>query len=677
MTKRLIPLFPFPAIVGQEDLKLGLLLNAINPKIGGVLLKGEKGSVKSTAVRAMCDILPEIEVIDKCPFSLSPSEAKIFCPICNLCNEKKHVIKRNVKIVTLPLNATEDMIIGGIDFEKTVQSGKKCISPGIFAKVHQGILYIDEVNLLDDHLIDIILSVAESKVNIIEREGISFRHPSNFILIGTMNPEEGEIRPHFLDRFGFCINITGEKDKEKRALIMRRKIEFDTNYQRFYTEYSKEILNIKKQIVQAKKLLSNVRISSKLRALIAQMCIQSNVPGHRADIIIEQGAKAMAALLGHREVREEDILKIAPFVLSHRQRDISSPPSNNKEKGEKERETHHAQKPMDKKGKKDFSNKNLSKNRHKSHNSSNTHTSENKEDESKSQGSINTQVVEKIFDIGETFKVKPFSVPKDTKFRRGSGRRSISRIIGFQGRYVKNRFPKGVQDVALDATLRAAAPYQKYRKKTCAVVIEPQDIRQKIRERKIGNFLLFLVDASGSMGAQARMETTKGAIMSLLLDAYQRRDKVAMVKFNKKDANVILPPTSSVEMAAKFLAKLPVGGKTPLSAGLLKAQQLLRSQFIRDPNLRPLVILITDGRCNVSLYKDKPVEECLRICHHLGRNKQVKYIVIDTEKKGLISFGLAYKIARALGGIYVKIEDLKTDTLIELVKNNFVMEERR
>ena len=278
--------------------------------------------------------------------------------------------------------------------------------------------------------------------------------------------------------------------------------------------------------------------------------------------------------------------------------------------------------------------------------------------------------LEQIFEVGETFKVKKFASPKDRVVRRGSGRRSRTRISQKQGRYVKSVMGRNQDDVALDATLRAAAPYQLRRKNgnDLAVILQPEDIRGKVREKRIGNFLLFVVDASGSMGARGRMAASKGAIMSLLLDAYQKRDRVAMVSFRRDGAVVNLPPTSSIELAAHLLQEMPVGGRTPLSAGLAKSHEVLRNYLLREPTARPITIVITDGKSNVALGENKPLDEALALADRLSLDERIRFIVVDTEAKGLVTFGLAQKLAGAMKAQYFKIEDLKADTLLNIVK---------
>jgi len=680
------PLFyPFPAIVGQEELKLSLLLNAINPATCGVLIRGEKGTAKSTAVRALAALLPEIEVVDGCLFSLSPAEAVGRCKSCRLCERLGGTHLRPVRVVTLPLNATEDRVTGGIDFEKTTREGRRAIQPGLLALTHRGILYVDEVNLLDDHLVDVILGAAAAGINRIEREGVSFAHPARFILAGTMNPEEGDLRPQLLDRFGLCVEVKAETSRKARVLTMEQRETFDAAPSAFIERFAAATMALAQRIDHARHLLPKVHMPGRLRALITEMCTEARVAGHRADLIIEQAARALAAFSERTEVEEEDILRVAPLALRHRQREPGPPPPSPPSEEEKQHEhpdhSHDQEPPPDEENEKGDQEDQEPNNEDQpgqqgeqpadsrpGQDTGGAGSSGTPDDSKEPQKPVNPDAREKVFAVGATFKVKPFTVPKDRIFRRGSGRRSRSRISGLQGRYVKSTLPRGAKDVALDATLRAAAPHQRQRQSTCAIALRPEDIREKVRERRIGNFLLFVVDASGSMGARGRMAATKGAIMSLLLDAYQKRDKVAMISFNKAEAWLNLPPTSSIDMAARLLAEMPVGGRTPLNAALVKADEILRAQLVRDPTSRPIVVLITDGRSNVALGSGRPIDESLELARRLAREERVRFILVDTEEQGLIRFNLAARIAAALNARYFQTDDLKADTLRELIK---------
>ncbi|MFH2057992.1 MAG: putative cobaltochelatase [Pseudomonadota bacterium] len=688
-------IFSFSAIVGQDRLKLALILNAVNPRIGGVLIRGEKGTAKSTTVRALASLLPLILVNKGCAWSCNPDDRENLCHDCQK-KSKQDVIELQTRVVTLPLNATEDRVAGGIDFGLAVKSGVRSLQAGLLARAHRGILYVDEVNLLDDHIVDIILDASGSGKNRIEREGISFCHNSDFILVGTMNPEEGELRPQLLDRFGLCVEVTSEKDIEKRILLMLRKESFDADPEGFSNQYQADNVVLSDQITKAVNLLKDVQFPDSLRAFVANLCAQNNVAGHRADLVIEQAARAFAAFHGKAEAGMDEVKQVAWLALAHRKRELSPAPppppppdhshDNNNEpeenKDQTEKETPESPEPNEQEQEeKDQDGHALNKQDQGEQEQDGQESEEeqpapdpepqgeNKEPENKEQDK--KDVLEKIFEIGETFKVKKIISPKDQIFRRGSGKRSRSRTAAKQGRYVKSTTPKGSHDIAFDATLRAAAPFQIQRKNNnshMAVILKDQDIREKIREKRMGNFLLFIVDASASMGARGRMKASKGAIMSLLLDAYQKRDKVAMVTFRKEEAFVNLPPTSSVELAGKLLEEMPVGGKTPLSSGLVKGFELLRNHLLREPEARPIAIIITDGRGNVALGAQNPFQEAMNIAEKMALEHRIQFIVVDSESGGAVSFGLAQKLAANLNAEYCKIQDLKVNQLIDIAR---------
>ncbi len=667
--------YPFAAIYGQDEMKQALLMVAVNPRIGGVLIRGEKGTAKSTAVRGLAALLPEIEVVTDCPLACSPDEAPFQCSRCSLCPADQGINRRPVRVVTLPLNATEDRVAGGMDIDQTIRNGQRTIQPGLLARSHRGILYVDEINLLDDHLVDVILGAAASGENRIEREGISFFHPARFILVGTMNPEEGELRPQLLDRFGLCVEVKGVDDRDLRVQTMVQREVFDTNPEECIREFEAESKELARQLYTSRSLLRKVCLSGRLRALISELCLEASVAGHRADLVIEQAARARAALQERIEVEEEDILQVAPLALRHRQRDPAPPPPPPQEKSHEHHS--HSEQQHDHQdgqaGEQEEKQKPLqAPDRSDDAFSEAPSGGGTPDDGQEPQQKPDQNVMERVFEVGATFKVKQLTAGKDRVFRRGSGRRSRSRVNGLQGRYVKSTLPRGTKDVALDATLRAAAPHQRHRKSNSgsAIALRSEDIREKVRERRIGNFLLFVVDASGSMGARGRMAATKGAIMSLLLDAYQKRDKVVMISFSKTEARLNLPPTSSIDMAARVLAEMPVGGRTPLSTALLKTHELLNSYLVRDPTSRPIVILITDGRCNVALAQGKPIDESLALAGKLARDERNRFVLIDTEEKGLIHFDLAVRIAEAMQARYFQTDDLQTDTLLDIIKGD-------
>ncbi|MDI6606160.1 MAG: magnesium chelatase subunit D family protein [Candidatus Omnitrophota bacterium] len=613
--------FPFCAIVGQEAMKEALLLNIVDPSIGGVLLRGKKGSAKSTASRALQSIL---------------GSGTPFC--------------------TLPLSATEDMVVGSIDFEEALRSGAKKFFPGILAKVHTGILYIDEVNLLNNHLAELLLDVCASGVNRVEREGVSYIHASRFCLIGTMNPEEGEVSPQLLDRFGLSVAVDNEQDVLNRVEIIKRREEFDRDRKRFILRFQDEEGKIREAVVKARAQVKDVFITEQQKQLIAEIVTKNNCAGHRADILIGKTARAIAALGGRLKVDIADIQKAGRYVLPHRLREQNEPPGkqNNPQRNDAPKED-------------------TPKNNHNhGDNQPQGADKDNKPSPAPKMKKLPSPArPEMTFEVGETFSVKRINCAKDRIFRKGSGRRSRTKTKQKLGRYVRSVIKKETSDIALDATIRAAAVQQKQRRGTAGVgslgmIIREEDIRSKQREKKTGNFILFVVDASGSMGAYRRMVETKGAIMSLLLDAYQKRDKVGMIAFRKDKAECLLAPTSSVDLAARKLKELPVGGKTPLASAFALAYETLRAAFFKDKTIRPIVVIITDGKANVSCSSGDPVQEALGYSLRIADEIAAKYVVIDTEPPGVVTLGLARQIAVCLNAEYYRLPDIRSEELFKI-----------
>jgi len=594
--------YPFSAIVGQEQMKLALILNAINPNLGGVLIRGHKGTAKSTAARALANLLPEIEVVKDCPFNCNPHQGNEMCVECTRrieSGEELPIVKRKMEVIELPLGATEDRVVGTLDIEHAIKKGEKIFEPGILASAHRGILYVDEVNLLDDHLVDVLLDSAAMGVNTVEREGVSFSHPARFILIGTMNPEEGELRPQLLDRFGLCVEVEGIADTEARIEVVQRCTQFEKDPHSFEKQWEEEQEKLCQLIIHAKELFLMVSYDEDVLRLIANIAIEMGVHGHRADIFMLKVAQTIAAYHRRSQVTEEDVREAAELVLCHRmRRKPFHEPKVDKERLEKSIQKHKKQSQIT---------------NHKSQEQKPDNSNSKRENQEQSQ-QPNSQS-EVTFDTGNPHLVKKLSIPKEPQVKMGSGRRSKARSDTKSGRYVGSKFPKGkTDDIAFDATLRAAAPYQRQRKNgRAAVAIEPQDIRQKVREKKIGNTIMFVVDSSGSMGVNRRMVETKTAILSLLVDAYQKRDRVGLVSFKQDKAEVLLYPTSSVELAKKQLEELPTGGKTPLSKGLLKGYEVLRNELNKDKKIKPLLVIISDGKANVSINENSnPFNEAFR-----------------------------------------------------------------
>lgn len=651
--------FPFCAVLGQENMKRALLLNVVNPKIGGVLLSGEKGTAKSTVVRALAALL------------------------------------ENVSVVELPLNATEDRVVGSIDIQAAVQDGACRFEPGILMAADQNFLYIDEVNLLSDYIVNSLLEAAASGINRVEREGISYTHTSRFYLVGSMNPEEGKLRPQFLDRFGLYVKVEGIRDAGERARIIRRQLEYEKDPEGFVQNFEEEQRALKEKLARAKERLTHVTITEAAMKLAALLSEKAGCAGARAELTIVETGRAMAALDGRTTVNLEDIKQAAQFALPHRARKIEKAETGQETEssGEdaasgKEEESEQSQKnssgneaePAQKKNnvpenKTELEQKeknSLSEDAEKPDGTAYSDEIDRRvpEKESEKSGEHPDAVLEEeIQKIGQTFEVKNWTGEMAfPAVRNGSGRRSIVHTSSVMGRYVRADFPKGkLWDIAFDATMRAAAPHQKQRTHSnMALVVQKEDIRTKLRERRVGNTILFLVDASGSMGANRRMSAVKGAICSLLNDAYQKRDRVGMIAFRKKSAELILDITRSVELAKKKLELLPTGGRTPLSAGLFLARQVLCSQLQKDPDCLPILVVLSDGRANAAQGTGNPLKEAFREAAKL-RGDGIRCIVVDTEE-GFLRLGLAAELAKELRADYYKIEDLSSDFLTRIVR---------
>jgi len=694
-------ILPFTAIVGQEKMKKSLILNAINPRIGGVLIRGEKGTAKSTAVRALAELLPEIEMVNGCPFNCNPYDEREMCDLCyakKTNGEDLKVAKRRMWVVDLPLGATEDRVVGSIDVEKAIKEGIKALEPGILAAANRGILYIDEVNLLDDHVADVILDSAAMSINVVEREGVSVSHPSKFILVGTMNPEEGELRPQLLDRFGLQASVESIDDADKRVEIVKLVGSFERDPEEFRARFEGNQKELREKIVQAKQIVNEVEISDDLLKITADTCIKLGVRTHRAEIVIDRTAKTIAALDGRKKVTFEDIKEAMELALPHRmRRKPFEPPSLDTEKlddmmsetkkqHEEEKEENKQQQEQRKKREEKREKKGDSEHQHKNEQlDKNPKSQDDNDDVKKSQK-------ESVFNIGDPIDTQAVrqKQKKDKTYRRKiSGRRVPTLSLRNNGKYVRHGFPKGeIKDVALDATIRTAAPYQKERKhgSDLAVVIKTHDIREKIRVGKVSTATMFVVDASGSMGANRRMASAKGAALSLLLDSYQQRDKVGMVAFRGNQADTLLPLCSSMDLAYKRLKELPTGGRTPLAAGLEKGLNLLLNEKQKDEGVIPVLLLISDGRANVSSGSGKKeIEKELLALAEQARAKGINMIVIDTEvvskplqglrgrgagpHRSFIQMQLGYcrEIASYSGGKYYPIADLTSQAVQDIV----------
>ncbi|MEV2217312.1 putative cobaltochelatase [Streptomyces sp. NPDC050997] len=656
--------FPFTAVVGQDDLRLALLLNAVSPAVGGVLVRGEKGTAKSTAVRALSALLPEVSVVPGCRFSCDPASPDPGCP--DGPHETGGGAWRPARMVELPVGASEDRLVGALDIERALAEGVKAFEPGLLADAHRGILYVDEVNLLHDHLVDLLLDAAAMGASYVEREGVSVRHASKFLLVGTMNPEEGELRPQLLDRFGLTVEVAASREPDQRVEVVRRRLAYDDEPAAFAARWADEESSVRARIVAARELLPSVRLGDPALRQIAATCAAFEVDGMRADIVMARTATALAAWAGRTDVLAEDVRQAALLALPHRRRrNPFDAPGLDEDKLDETLEEFGGSDDEDPDpdgsgpdGDGGGGGQPPSEGPEGGDTGARPEAGEEGGEPQSSGGGSGEQQPTRA---SEPFRTKMLSVPGLGE--GAAGRRSRARTE--HGRTTGARRPRGaLTKLHLAATVQAAAPHQRARGRSGrGLVVRRDDLRQATREGREGNLVLFVVDASGSMAARQRMSAVKGAVLSLLLDAYQRRDKVGLVTFRGSAAEVALPPTSSVDAAAVRLESLPTGGRTPLAAGLLRAHEVLRVERLRDPARRALVVVVTDGRATGG---PEPVALSGRAARLLA-DEQIASVVVDCES-GPVRLGLAGQLAGELGGTAVTLDELRADSIAGLVR---------
>jgi magnesium chelatase subunit D len=634
------PRYPFSAIVGQEEFKLALLLNAIDPRVGGVLVRGEKGTAKSTAVRALSAVMPPLAVVEGCRFACDPADPPSWCDECRSRRAQAPLPRAELaaSLVELPVSATEDRLVGSLDFEHALKKGERRFEPGILALANRAILYVDEVNLLDDHLVDTLLDAAAMGVNTVEREGVSFRHPSRFVLIGTMNPEEGEVRPQLLDRFGLCVDVTGVRTPELRVEIMRRRNSFDSDPSGFAREWEPAQGELRMRIRTAQGLLPRVALSDELLFAIANLALTVGVDGHRADQAMARAAAAHAALNRRETATLQDLATIAPLVLAHRRkRTLFDEPH------------------LDAAGMAALIASALA---------IDTAASDAGDSESEvapGDGQIAIWGTDAESDASLPADAGPVDMdlsPMVDRTRRsvvGRTQRSVS--SDSRGRHSGERPARpGVSagDIALSATIREAASHQDLTRsgQDLAVVVDPADLREKVRTRKVGATIVLCVDASSSMGAAQRVSAARAAVLDLLVDAYQRRDRVGMVAFRGEGASVVLSPTASVQLAELRLRNLPTGGATPLAAGILTALDALQREVHRVPDTLPWLIIVSDGGANVGLDGGQGSVDALSAARRV-RDSGIRAVFVDAGGDTSHTFGR--ELASAAGAQYVRL----------------------
>jgi magnesium chelatase subunit D len=623
------PPYPFSALVGQESMKLALLLNAVNPRLGGVLIRGQKGTAKSTAARGLSALLPPIRVVEGCRFGCEPTTAA-----CADCADRQHPlpsVQRAPAFVELPIGATEDRVLGTLDLERAIQLGERHFDSGLLARAHRGLLYVDEVNLLPDHLVDALLDAAAMGTNTVEREGVSFSHPASFVLVGTMNPEEGDLRPQLLDRFALAVDVVGTPDRVERAEVVRRRIAYEADPVAFGRRWDAAEQAERARVLAARERLPRVQVPERLLELIARICVELEVDGLRADVVMYKTAATLAAYGGRLEATVDDVRQAAELALPHRRR----------------------RQPFDQPGlDRDHLDQII-----------NTSPCGGRRPEGPGEGALGggdpASEPDQLFEIGPAPSISapplpPPARPGGPQASLGRARHAPPRIEGAAGRHVRAVLLDPDRPRSLDvlATVRTAAPYQVPRGRPARgpLRLEHHDVRVKLRQTADRTCTLFVVDASGSMAARRRMAAAKGAVLSLLLDAYQRRDLVGLIAFRGTRAELLLPPTTSVDQAHARLRDLPTGGRTPLAAGLRLADATLARQAGRG-----LLVLVSDGRANVSIGANDPFTEAVAIARAI-RARGVTILVVDTED-GQVRLGLARRVCEAAGGSYLRLSD--------------------
>ncbi|MEO3767849.1 putative cobaltochelatase [Streptomyces sp. B8F3] len=699
------PHYPFTAVVGMAELRLALLLNAVSPAVGGVLVRGEKGTAKSTAVRALAALLPEVAVVPGCRFSCDPAVPDAGCPDGPHESARTDGV-RAARMVELPVGASEDRLAGALDIERALAEGRKTFEPGLLAEAHRGVLYVDEVNLLHDHLVDLLLDAAAMGANYVEREGVSVRHAARFLLVGTMNPEEGELRPQLLDRFGLTVEVAASREPAERADVVRRRLAYDADAAGFAARWATEEDALRARIAAARALLPAVTLGDAALRQITATCAAFEVDGMRADIVMARTATVLAAWSGRTDVAAEDVRQAALLALPHRRRrNPFDAPGLDEEKLDDTLREHGGTDegppdgdgggapPGDADGPEparpeqpgDAGPGDAAPQRHPGAGAPRDPAPQDpsRTDTAEPPGSAPTATRAPAEEPGvepsppgtappppddrpaapaEPFRTRRLDVPGVGE--GAAGRRSRARTA--RGRTTGARRPRGaLGTLHLAATVQAAAPHQHARgRRGPGLVVRRDDLHEAVREGRESNLVLFAVDASGSMGARQRMGAVKGAVLSLLLDAYQRRDKVGLVTFRGRDAEVALPPTSSVDAAAVRLERLPTGGRTPLAAGLLRARETLRVERLRDPARRPLLVVVTDGRATGGR---EPVGRAARAARLLAA-EGVASVVVDCES-GPVRLGLAGELARELRGTAVALGELRAEAVTGLVRD--------